>query len=663
VTHIVTFYSFKGGVGRTMALVNTAHALAKQGARVLMVDFDLEAPGMTHFFSRALRRRRKGGARDALDLLLEAKRRYGEIEAGGPPLAPPLTLADYVLEVKQPHGAPHPVSPYFEGRVDLLPATLESRAQPVVSDGALAPSVDYLERIAALDLPGIFGQRGPGHLFGKHVGDCFRHARFKAPGDLVFALRDPVQAAYDFVLVDSRTGLNEISGLCIGPLSDSLVICTGLNEQNVSGTRYFLEKAGLLDPQKGKPYLVVVGPVPPWRTTESATRIAEIKRALVVDRLVEVPYHPAAALAERVFVLDEPVEAIAGAFELLAREIAEAEPPAIRGLSHLLNPKRIKVDMSREVLARWREVAESIPTSYRFFPPAAFDSPLLPPFPTILESVLLQHFDRRRHSLGSLAIAIAVAIYRHLSEPITKRSIELLNSVRKREERTILLLHIAFFFTRLHGKRGNALLLRYLDADDRQRLSRFISGEASEGGLAGLALRLISGKRSKREQEGKDISKAVAGWLAYHEFPAGLLEDEDWSNLWQANYSTVQLVAPETADKLLEVIKAGWLTRLVNLYDRRHPGFIFEVDDPPGFSLELTAASVMACTIGPAALKEIIQCIEMGRLMHGYGWRVMINWERLEPIRSCPEFKSFIAEEDAAVEEVETRFEQGIWPQ
>ena len=42
---IVTFYSWKGGVGRTMALANTAVQLARKGNRVLVVDWDLEAPG------------------------------------------------------------------------------------------------------------------------------------------------------------------------------------------------------------------------------------------------------------------------------------------------------------------------------------------------------------------------------------------------------------------------------------------------------------------------------------------------------------------------------------------------------------------------------------------------------------------------------------------
>ena len=43
--YIFTFYSFKGGVGRSMALMNVAYTLAGQGRHVLVVDMDLEAPG------------------------------------------------------------------------------------------------------------------------------------------------------------------------------------------------------------------------------------------------------------------------------------------------------------------------------------------------------------------------------------------------------------------------------------------------------------------------------------------------------------------------------------------------------------------------------------------------------------------------------------------
>src|SRR3954449_425262 len=48
---VITFYSYKGGTGRTMALANVGCLLAERGeGDVLLIDFDLEAPGLHSFF-------------------------------------------------------------------------------------------------------------------------------------------------------------------------------------------------------------------------------------------------------------------------------------------------------------------------------------------------------------------------------------------------------------------------------------------------------------------------------------------------------------------------------------------------------------------------------------------------------------------------------------
>ena len=47
---IIAFYGFKGGAGRSLLLANTAALLAAAGRRVLVVDADLEAPGLGRFF-------------------------------------------------------------------------------------------------------------------------------------------------------------------------------------------------------------------------------------------------------------------------------------------------------------------------------------------------------------------------------------------------------------------------------------------------------------------------------------------------------------------------------------------------------------------------------------------------------------------------------------
>ena len=49
---IITFYSYKGGVGRTMALANIAVLLSQWGFKVLAIDWDLEAPGLHLYFRK-----------------------------------------------------------------------------------------------------------------------------------------------------------------------------------------------------------------------------------------------------------------------------------------------------------------------------------------------------------------------------------------------------------------------------------------------------------------------------------------------------------------------------------------------------------------------------------------------------------------------------------
>src|ERR671929_1102141 len=51
VGEIITFYSYKGGTGRSMALANVAWILASNGKRVLAMDWDLEAPGLHRYFA------------------------------------------------------------------------------------------------------------------------------------------------------------------------------------------------------------------------------------------------------------------------------------------------------------------------------------------------------------------------------------------------------------------------------------------------------------------------------------------------------------------------------------------------------------------------------------------------------------------------------------
>ena len=68
---IVTFYSYKGGTGRTMALANVAWILASNGYRVLTVDWDLESPGLHRYFHPFLRDKELRATDGVIDLVVE----------------------------------------------------------------------------------------------------------------------------------------------------------------------------------------------------------------------------------------------------------------------------------------------------------------------------------------------------------------------------------------------------------------------------------------------------------------------------------------------------------------------------------------------------------------------------------------------------------------
>src|SRR3712207_536977 len=68
---IVIFYSYKGGVGRSMALENIGVFLTEMGKKVLLVEWDLEAPGLEQYFQKLLKQE-KQKAGGLLSLLLQA---------------------------------------------------------------------------------------------------------------------------------------------------------------------------------------------------------------------------------------------------------------------------------------------------------------------------------------------------------------------------------------------------------------------------------------------------------------------------------------------------------------------------------------------------------------------------------------------------------------
>jgi cellulose biosynthesis protein BcsQ len=116
---IFAFYSFKGGVGRSMAVLNLAYALAAKGRHVLVLDMDLEAPGLSGFLHRE---REIGGFAqfDMVDLVSWAS-------MASLPLDPlsfhPFT--DYVIPIARENLERIPSDFSKFGRLDIIPVDEE----------------------------------------------------------------------------------------------------------------------------------------------------------------------------------------------------------------------------------------------------------------------------------------------------------------------------------------------------------------------------------------------------------------------------------------------------------------------------------------------------------------------------------------------------------
>ena len=66
---VITFYSYKGGTGRTMAMANVAWIIASSGKRVLVVDWDLESPGLHKFFEPFLEESKVSATPGVIELI------------------------------------------------------------------------------------------------------------------------------------------------------------------------------------------------------------------------------------------------------------------------------------------------------------------------------------------------------------------------------------------------------------------------------------------------------------------------------------------------------------------------------------------------------------------------------------------------------------------
>ena len=187
---IVTFYSYKGGVGRTLACANFGIYLAKTGQKVVLADMDFEAPGLdSKFFSDATTNISNG----LLDQISAFQKGLPL-----PSLSPiPIGLTEEVAR--------------SGGVLQLIPA------------GNYDSPHKYYETLSSLDWNLLLrSEEGLSFWF-----------------ELVSRIK--TQFDPDVLVIDSRTGITEIGGLCTQVLPDTVLLLSSTSPESMAGTRRMYE--------------------------------------------------------------------------------------------------------------------------------------------------------------------------------------------------------------------------------------------------------------------------------------------------------------------------------------------------------------------------------------------------------------------------------------
>ena len=290
---IVTFYSYKGGVGRSMALANVATLLAKEyGKRVLVIDWDLEAPGLNKFFN--ISETKKG----LIDLFYEYKNILMEKEISLDD-GKFINIDKYIIELHR----------FVEGSISILPAGQQNEK--------------YASRVNNFNWDEFYKNW---HGFG-----------------FIEYLKEQLKKKADIILIDSRTGVTDIGGICTLQMPDIEVLLFSLNEQCLSGTimvaeRIFQKSINVTE-NKTPPKLIIIPSrvetylekkkLRKWQVyaAERLSKylpIKEKKDAIIHIKKASIPYIGFYSFGEVLAVEDDPDGELAESFNHLAEMILMA---------------------------------------------------------------------------------------------------------------------------------------------------------------------------------------------------------------------------------------------------------------------------------------------------------------------------------------------------
>lgn len=294
---ILTFYAYKGGTGRTLALTNVARFMAEElGCRIGLIDLDLESPGLA---DEPLCRSLEAGEKGRQDLVEEINSHAGFIDL----FNNRLKAWDTLSAVRSADGLANPQNPE-EGGVSEV-AAAEVGPMPEISDEDLDRHVIRLEgegdgtivlmptaRVASharTDNAGNGSESTPS-LYSDSLEFFLRHTASRNPRE-VAALTQAVIEKFirrynlDYLFLDGRTGTGPFFKVYTYAVPQLLVLFCGLNEQNIKGSLSVLtatsEEGGDGEEAPAEaPVLLVASPVPTVGPKMLEARLGRVLREL-----------------------------------------------------------------------------------------------------------------------------------------------------------------------------------------------------------------------------------------------------------------------------------------------------------------------------------------------------------------------------------------------
>lgn len=222
---VVTFYSYKGGTGRTMALSNIAVLLARRenaSVPVLMLDWDMEAPGLHHYFEQ---HEERPGVLEFFEACRQQLERISLETAGA--------RADGQARGREDGG-------HNEGGRKDGGGEGAALAQRVLD------AIDWQQYVVRVD------QGSPLYLmragrFDASYSERLAQMRWDQLFDTCPALfrcfADTLARHFRYVLVDSRTGRTDSAGICTTLLPKKLVVVFTPNRQSLEGVDALVTRA------------------------------------------------------------------------------------------------------------------------------------------------------------------------------------------------------------------------------------------------------------------------------------------------------------------------------------------------------------------------------------------------------------------------------------